>query len=96
MTSSAFIQQNLNLLALLCSYIANLLSNAQHSIPDSKRLVTEISTALDVVLNAVKSVTLMTVEIPPSDNQQEYQNFFASKVRGANRIWRLQKNYGVT
>ena len=96
MTSSTFIQQNLNLLALLCGYVANLLSSAQRPISDSKLLFTEISTALNVVLNTVKSVTLMTVEIPPSSHQQDYQTFFASKVRGANRIWRLQKSKGVT
>lgn len=96
MTSSTFIQQNLNLLALLCGYVANLLSSAQHPISDSKLLFSEISTALNVVLNTVKSVTLMTVEIPASSHQQDYQIFFASKVRGANRIWRLQKSKGVT
>ena len=95
MTSSAFIQQNLNLLALLCGYVANLLSSAQHPTPDSKLLFTEISTALNVVLNTVKSVTLMTVEIPASSQQQDYQIFFASKVHGANRIWRLQKSKEV-
>ena len=96
MTSSAFTQQNLNLLALLSSYVANLLSNAQHPISETKLLLSEVSTAVDIVLNTVRSVTLMTVEIPPSDDEQEYQAFFASKVRGANRIWRLQKKRGIT
>lgn len=95
-TSSAFIQQNLNLLALLSSYVANLLSNAQRPISGEKLLFSEISTAVDVVLNTVKSVTLMTVKIPPSSQEQEYQTFFAGKVRGANRIWRLQKKQGIT
>ncbi|MCK5919106.1 MAG: hypothetical protein KAG34_11800 [Cocleimonas sp.] len=96
MTSSAFIQQNLNLLALLCGYVANLLSSAQHPVSDPKILFTEVSTALNIVLNTVKSVTVMTVEIPESSYQQDYQTFFASKIRGANRIWRLQKSKGVT
>lgn len=96
MTSSAFTQQNLNLLALLSSYVANLLSNAQRPISSTKLLLSEVSTAVDVVLNTVRSVTLMTVEIPPSSQEQEYQAFFASKVRGANRIWRLQKKRGIT
>ena len=95
MTSSTFIQQNLNLLALLCGYVANLLSSAQQPTPDSNLLFTEISTALNVVLNTVKSVTLMSVEIPASSQQNDYQTFFASKVHGANRIWRLQKNKKV-
>jgi hypothetical protein len=96
MGSSTFIQQNLNLLALLCAYVANLLSNAQHPISGQKLLFNEISTATDVVLNTVKSVTLMTVEIPPSSTQQEYQTFFVSKVRGANRIWQQQKEERIT
>jgi len=96
MTSSAFTQQNLNLLALLSSYVANLLSNAQRPISSTKLLLSEVSTAVDIVLNTVRSVTLMTVEIPPSSQEQEYQAFFASKVRGANRIWRLQKKRGIT
>ncbi len=96
MTSSTFIQQNLNLLALLGSYIANLLSNAQHPIAGKKLLFSEISTAVNIVLNTVKSVTLMTVKIPSSSQEQDYQAFFAGKVRGANRIWRLQKKQGIS
>jgi hypothetical protein len=96
MASSTFVQQNLNLLALLSSYAANLLSNAQRPISGKKLLFSEISTAVEVVLNTVKSVTLMTVKIPASPQEQEYQTFFASKVRGANRIWRLQKEHGIS
>ncbi|MCK5897120.1 MAG: hypothetical protein KAG20_09955, partial [Cocleimonas sp.] len=95
-TPSAFIQQNLNLLALLSSYVANLLSNAHHPFSGPRLLFTEISTALNVVLNTVKSVTLMTVNIPLSDDYQEYQGFFASKVRGVNRIWQLQQQQSLT
>jgi hypothetical protein len=94
-TPSASIQQNLNLLALLCGYVANLLSHAQQPILGSTRLFNEISTSVEVVLNTVKSVTIMNIEIPASANPQEYQLFFSSKIRGANRIWRLKNTYGI-
>ena len=95
-TPSSFIQQNLNLLSLLCSYVANLLSNAQQPIPNAKLLFEEVHTSLNVVLNTVKSLTLITVDIKDSAQEQDYQQFFTSKVRGANRIWSIQRNKGAT
>ena len=96
MTPSIFMQQNLNLLALLCGYIANLLGNAQQAMSQSELLFLEIFTSLNVVLNTVKSLTLITADIQVSPHKDEYQNFFISKIHGANRFWLLQKGQKKT
>ncbi|HIO91415.1 MAG TPA: hypothetical protein EYG68_01040 [Leucothrix mucor] len=96
MTPSVFKQQNLNLLALLCGYVANLLSSAHRNTLDSEALFLEIFTSLNIVLNTVQSLTLLTVDIQDSSHIDEYQSFFVSKIRGANRVWKLQKQHSKT
>lgn len=91
MTPSGFRHQNLNLLVLLCNYVANRLSNSQHSISQPKILTLEISTAVNIVLNTVTSLTLVSISLPNSTTDKDYQTFFSSKIRGANRIWTLKK-----
>jgi len=91
MTPSIFMQQNLNLLALLCTYVANLLGNTQRAMSQSELLFLEMFTSLNVVLNTVKSLTLITTEIKNSLHTDEYQKFFVSKIHGANRFWQLQQ-----
>ena len=92
-TPSIFMQQNLNLLSLLCAYVANLLSNAQYPLTNSEQLILDISTSANIVFNKVKSITLITVEIQTSSYESDYQNFFISKIRGANRCWQLQNKH---
>ena len=94
--SKALTQQNLNLLALLCNYVANLLDNSKHPKTSAKRLMQEMHSALNLVLNTVKTATLITMEVKSSPNSNKYKNHFISKVRGANRIWRLEHNDSTT
>ena len=96
MSSSAMTQQNLNLLALLCNYVSNLLDNTKHPIGNAKRLLQEMYTALNVVLNSVRTATLITMTIRTTDDSAEYKDYFIAKVRGANRIWRLQRQESTT
>ena len=89
-------QQNLNLLALLCNYVANLLDNSKNPKSSAKRLMQEMHSALNVVLNTVKTATLMTMEIQEGQDSSEYKDYFIAKVRGANRIWRLKRKHSTT
>ena len=92
-TPSIFMQQNLNLLSLLCAYVANLLSNVQRPLTNSEQLILDISASANIVFNKVKSLTLSSIEIQASSRENDYQNFFISKIRGANRCWQLQNNH---
>ena len=96
MANSAMTQQNLNLLALLCNYVSNLLDNTQRPTSSAKKLLQEMYTALNVVLNTVRTATLITLTIRTTDDSAEYKDYFISKVRGANRIWRLQRAESTT
>ncbi len=94
-TPSIFQYQHLNLLNLLCSYIANLLSASQHPITSAERLFLETSTAINIVLNSVRSVSLIRITIPLSVEHNKYKEFFNNKINGISRIWQLQKKDGV-
>lgn len=94
--NKALTQQNLNLLALLCNYIANLLDNTKHPKSCAKRLMQEMHSALNVVLNTVKTATLITLEIRHDADSAEYKDYFIAKVRGANRVWRLKHKHSTT
>lgn len=96
MANSAMTQQNLNLLALLCNYVSNLLDNTKRPASNARILIQEMYTALNVVLNKVKTATLITMTIRNTDESTEYQDYFAAKVRGANRIWRLHRQESTT
>ena len=96
MANSAMTQQNLNLLALLCNYVSNLLDNTQRPTSNAKNLLQEMYTALNIVLNKVRTATLITLTIRNTDDSAEYNDYFVSKVRGANRIWRLQRAESTT
>ena len=96
MDSKALTQQNLNLLALLCNYAANLLDNSRRPKTSAKHLMQEMHSALNLVLNTVKSATLITMEVQSSADSNEYKNYFITKVRGANRIWRLKRKDRTT
>ena len=91
MSSSAMTQQNLNLLALLCNYVSNLLDNTRRPVSNAKKLLQEMYTALNIVLNSVRTATLITMTIRTTDDSDAYKDYFIAKVRGANRIWRLQR-----
>jgi len=90
MANSALTQQNLNLLALLCNYVSNLLDNSQRPMNTAKRLLQEMYSAMNVVLNTVRTATLLTIRLQETDDSAEYKDYFIAKVRGANRIWCLQ------
>ncbi len=94
-TPSVFQYQHLNLLNLLCAYIANLLSASLHPITSAERLFLETSTAINIVLNSVKSVSLIRITIPLSAEHSKYKEFFNNKINGISRIWQLQKKDGV-
>ncbi len=94
-TPSIFQYQHLNLLNLLCSYIANLLSASLHPITSAERLFLETSTAINIVLNSVRSVSLIRITIPLSAEHNKYKEFFNNKINGISRIWQLQKKDGV-
>ena len=96
MAPASLTQQNLNLLALLCNYVANLLDNSKRPATSAKLLLQEMYTALNVVLNTVKTATLITMEVKSSAETDEYKDYFVNKVRGANRIWSLQRNGSAT
>lgn len=89
-------QQNLNLLALLCNYVANLLDNSKRPKTSAKRLIQEIHSALKVVLNTVRTATLIAIKVSNDENSTEYKDYFIAKVRGANRIWRLKGEHSTT
>jgi len=99
LTPSIFQSQHLNLLNLLCGYIANLLSIAEYPITSAERLFLETSTAINIVLNSVRSVSLIRITIPFSSDlsseHNKYKEFFNSKINGISRIWQLQKKDGV-
>lgn len=92
MTPSIFKQQNLNMLSLLCSYVANLLSASERSITSAESLYNETSTAINLVLNAVKSVFFIKIHIPFNTDHDRYKAFFVNKIKGISRIWQLQKD----
>ncbi len=96
MANSAITQQNLNLLALLCGYVGNLLSNATQPSSNAKVLMQDMHTAISVVLNRVKTATLITLSIRNTEHSSEYDDYFIAKVRGANRIWCLQRQESTT
>lgn len=96
MSNKALTQQNLNLLALLCNYVANLLDNSKRPKTSAKRLMQEMHSALKVVLNTVTSATLITMEVENGPDSNDFKNYFITKVRGANRIWRLKKQNSTT
>ena len=89
--SNALTQQNLNLLALLCNYVANLLDNRKRPKSSAKRLMQEMHIAVNVVLNSVRTATLITVEVQNGSDSTEYKEYFIAKVRSANRVWRLKR-----
>ena len=91
MTPSIFTQQNLNLLSLLCSYVANLLSASLQPVTSAKSLHLETSTAIDIVLNSVRSVFFIRIHIPLTKGHNGYKAFFVNKIKGISRIWQLQK-----
>ncbi len=92
-TPSVFIQQNLNLLSLLCAYVANLLRASEHPLTSAEALRLETSTAIDIALNSVNSVFLIKILIPFSANHNRYKAFFIRKIKGVSRIWQLQKKH---
>ena len=94
--NQALTQQNLNLLALLCNYVANLLDNSKRPQTNAKQLMQEMHTALNLVLNTVTSAALITMEVKSSVHSNDYKNYFITKVRGANRIWRLKSKHRTT
>jgi len=91
MTPTIFKQQNLNLLSLLCSYVANLLSASERSITSAESLYNETSTAINIVLNSVKSVFFIRIHIPFNADHDRHKAFFVNKIKGISRIWQLQK-----
>jgi len=95
LTPSIFQQQHLNLLNLLCGYIANLLSTLQYPITSAEHLFLETSTGINIVLNSVRSVSLIRITIPLSSEHSKYKEFFNNKINGISRIWQLQKKDGV-
>ncbi|RVU84213.1 hypothetical protein EOL70_12055 [Leucothrix sargassi] len=96
MANAAMTQQNLNLLALLCNYVSNLLDNSKRPVTNAKQLFQEMFTALNVVLNTVKTATLITLNVPNTDDSSDYNDYFVAKVRSANRIWRLERKTTTT
>jgi len=72
-------QQNLNLLNLLCTYVASLLSASQYPITSKEQLFLETSTSIKIALNSFKEVSLVRITIPLDSAHSKYKIFFTKK-----------------
>ena len=92
MQFTEFHQQNINLLGLICSYTANLLSGMKVATKYShwKQAFTEIDSALRLIMHHNVDAHLLSFSFPKSTKQKDYCRFINTASSGLSQRWIIE------